>query len=110
MTKLVRKYWVPKFKGTKVKMETILGEVKKQYWSDQVQAARKKYGAKINPHNVASEMSEEVLHEVIKSVVHVLENRIERDGDFVLVGVGKFYLLKGKSGQTFIKFNSKYKI
>lgn len=87
----VRKYWVPKFDGHTLTFEKFCDLVKRE---------EKK---KTKPGEVVNCVSS-----VVQRCAEVIRHELDEHGEFVLQGVGRFYLLHGKSGQAFVKFSSKY--
>jgi hypothetical protein len=87
-----RKYWVPEFKGAKLSLAEFCEKVAKLG----------------NPCKIHQEEVITVFEKFCSLSAEIIRKELESKKVFVLVGVGKFYLLKGKSGQSFIKFSSKY--
>jgi hypothetical protein len=89
-----RKYWVKKFKGYTLTSEGLCEKINKDLQSKMRLRGGGNYTG---------------VDKVLQSFAEIVWRELEEQGEFVLQGVGRFYLLHGKSGQSFIKFSSKYK-
>jgi hypothetical protein len=55
------------------------------------------------------EFNSSLVVDTVMSVFNQIEDKVKSEGDFVVEGLGKFYFMKGKSGNSYFKFNSKFK-
>ncbi len=91
-SKRVRKYWVPKFKGKTITVDKLKKDVL-------VLVRQSLPGQGVDPVVIGS---------ALEMCCGVIRTELTLHREFVLEGVGRFYLMRGRSGQSFVKFSSKY--